>query len=185
MRIISGTARGRRLRTPPSEAIRPTTDRVREALFSILGAIHGAVVVDAFAGSGALGLEALSRGAGRCYFFDTSRQAIEVIDENIELVGVKDRAVVQRCSFVNGLKTTVEGTPDLWFFDPPYGTQFAEKGLQAMRMTPDKVTSGTLVVWESGRDEEIPQVEGFKVVDTRIYGSIRLAFFRFGEKEGE
>lgn len=183
MRIISGTARGRRLKTPPSQAIRPTTDRVREALFSILGSIEGAVVVDAFAGSGALGLEALSRGAGRCYFFDTSRQAVEVIQENVERVGVEDRSVVRECSLVTGIETVVEDTPDLWFFDPPYDTSLAAQGLEAMASTPDKVTPGALVVWESGRDEEIPQAAGFEVVDSRRYGSTRLVFFRFRATE--
>ena len=178
MRIIAGTARGRRLKSPTSNSIRPTGDRVRESLFSMLGDLKGAVVVDAFAGTGALGLEALSRGAEKAYFFDVSKEAIETIEENVRRVDVEQRATVKRSDFIEGLVTTVTGTPDLFFFDPPYGSDRAARGLEAMIGQTETVTPGALVVWESGVDEEIPIVEGFEVVDEREYGTTRLVFFR-------
>lgn len=178
MRIIAGTAKGRRLASPPTRKTRPTTDRIRESLFSIIGDVTDAVVVDAFAGSGALGLEALSRGARKCFFFDTSRAAVKTVRENIGRVGVEEKAVLRRCSFERGLTRFVEGTPDLWFFDPPYGTSLAKRGLRAMISAPDKVTPGALVVWESGGDEEIPSFPEFAIVDTREYGTTRLVFLR-------
>lgn len=178
MRIIAGKAGGRRLVSPRSNRIRPTGERVREALFSMLGDLDGAVVVDGFAGTGALGLEALSRGARRCYFFDRAREAVATIRENIERVGVSDEAIVGRHSFVRGLEKVVKDTPDLWFLDPPYGTGLAEEALTAMADAEDTVTAGALVVWESGADEEIIEASGFETVEQRSYGRSRLVFFR-------
>lgn len=177
MRIISGTARGRRLKSPPTKKVRPTTDRVRESLFGILGDLHGVVVVDGFAGSGALGLEALSRGAAQAYFFDTSRVACQIVEENASILGFEERALIKRCTFVEGL-SAVKGTPDLFFIDPPYGTELAREALEKMSAAPETVTAGALVVWESGRDEPMPEVEAFEVVDERIYGSTRIVFLR-------
>lgn len=144
----------------------------------MLGNLEGAIVVDAFAGSGALGLEAMSRGAEKAYFFDTWYRAIEIIEQNAEIVGVGDRVVVTQCSFRQGLEEVVEGQPDLWFFDPPYGSSKARKGLEAMADESSKVTSGALVVWESDRDEEIFEIEGFEVQREKIYGRTRLLFLR-------
>ena len=178
MRIISGSAGGRRLASPPGRRTRPTSDRVREALFSILGPMGDAVVVDGFAGSGALGLEALSRGASLAYFFEISRQVVGVIEENVRRVGLEERAVVARVSFVQGLEHVVEGTPDLWFLDPPYNSGLAREGLEAMRDQKEKVTKGALVVVECDRGEEIGEVDRFAVEDERIYGGTKLVLLR-------
>lgn len=178
MRIISGIARGRRLRSPASARVRPTEDRVREAIFSVIGSVEGAVVVDGFAGSGALGLEALSRGAGEAYFFDISHQAIEVINENIARVGVGDRARVFKQSFLRGLEDLVEGTPDLWFLDPPYDRGLVVQSLEAMAKAEDRVTKGALVVVEAADGEEIVDVGGFVIEDRRRYGSTQVIFLR-------
>jgi len=178
MRIIAGFAGGRKLKSPDTYSIRPTPERVREALFSMLGDLDGAVVVDAFAGTGALGLEALSRGAERAYFFDTSKEAIETIEENVRRVGVESQAIIKKGDFIEGLVTGISGTPDVFFFDPPYGSDRAARALEAMAGQPDKVTEGALVVWESGSDEEIPEAEGFELVEERSYGTTRLVFFR-------
>src|SRR5690554_3619799 len=103
MRIISGKARGLRLATPSTYHVRPTADRVREALFSILGDLEGAVVVDGFAGTGALGCEAISRGAARCYFFEKSREAVETVEENVRRIKGAGQAKVEKCTFEYGL----------------------------------------------------------------------------------
>lgn len=182
MRIIAGKAGGHRLIGPPTDRIRPTSDRVRESVFAMLGELEGAVVVDGFAGAGTLGLEALSRGAKQCYFFDTSRQAIETVVENARRTGLEDRALIHQCSFRRGLADVVEGTPDLWFFDPPYGSSLARRGLEAMEQRDDRVTPGALVVWESGRDEPIPSLERFDQVRQRDYGTTRVVFLRCIER---
>lgn len=185
MRIIAGSARGRRLRSPKTGAIRPTGDRIRESIFSILGPLEGAIVVDAFAGSGALGLEALSRGAEKAYFFDPSREAIETIQENVERVGVEDRAIVKRRRFEQGLKTEVPESCDLIFLDPPYGKGLDRKALEAMAAEEEIISPGALVVWEMGSDQEAFVVEGFEIEDERIYGASRVVFLRrlAGEEE--
>lgn len=178
MRIIGGTAGGHRLVSPDTDRIRPTSDRVREALFSMLGPIDGAVVVDGFAGAGTLGLEALSRGAERCYLFDYSHRAIDTIAENARRTGLEDRAMISRCSFVRGLDDVVEGTPDLWFLDPPYHSTLAREALEAMEKSEQKVTPGALVVWESRIDEEVPDLTRFALTRQRDYGTTRLTFLR-------
>lgn len=183
MRIIAGRAKGRRLKSPPGREVRPTTDRIRESLFSMLGDLEGAVFVDAFAGSGALGLEAMSRGAKRGYFFDTSRRAIATVRENATRVGVEEQVVVRQCSFRQGLSNVVEGTPDLWFFDPPYGSSLAREGLNAMAECETKVTPGALVVWESSKEEEMLEIRRFEIASEKIYGRTRLIFFRCVDPE--
>lgn len=185
MRIIAGKARGRRLRSPADSSIRPTEDRVREAIFSMIGDLQGAIVVDCFAGSGALGLEALSRGATKAYFFDISKQSIQVINENIIRVGVEDRASVSKIAFHRGLQDIVEGSPDLFFVDPPYKSGQIEVSLNAMLEAQAQVTEGALVVVEASRDEEIPVLPGFLVEDQRIYGSTQVVFLRRAELLGQ
>ena len=144
----------------------------------MLGDLEGALVVDAFAGSGALGLEALSRGAERSYFFDVNRKAVDTVRENVGRLGVDDRAIVSQLPFQRGLKEVVRGEPDLWFMDPPYGGTAAREGLEAMADCRSKVTPGALVVWESDKDEELFEVDRFEITKERTYGRIRLVFFR-------
>ena len=118
MRVVAGTAKGRRLTTPPGRLTRPTSDRVREAVFSMLNsldAIDGATVVDLFAGSGAMGIEALSRGAARAVFVESDAAAIRVIDANLEATGLSDRAAVRRAD-----AATFSEAVDVAFIDPPY-----------------------------------------------------------------
>ncbi|MBA2661029.1 MAG: 16S rRNA (guanine(966)-N(2))-methyltransferase RsmD [Bradymonadaceae bacterium] len=163
--------------TPEGDGIRPTGDRVREALFSILGDLHDAVVVDGFAGTGALGCEALSRGAKRCYFFDKTTEAIDAVHENVRRVGLERQAIIRKCAFEFGLVNHVREEPDLWLLDPPYGSGLGAKALEAMLESPH-VTEGALVVLESGGDDETPKVEGFELEDERRYGRTRLLFYR-------
>jgi 16S rRNA (guanine966-N2)-methyltransferase len=130
MRVIAGAAKGRTLRVPKVAGLRPTSDRARESLFNVLAAgVEGARVIDAFAGSGALGIEALSRGALDATFVEGNRRAAEVLAENVEKCGFGDRAAILVCDWRSGLRqlgrTLVDGrvgaTPfDLALFDPPY-----------------------------------------------------------------
>lgn len=167
MRVVAGSARGRRLLAPPGDAVRPTTDRVREATFNALwslGVIEDAEVVDLFAGSGALGIEALSRGAAHCTFVEASREALGVIRENLLVTGLEDRATVLRADALAVLGDVFpaggEG-PDLVLADPPYDfSRWAE--LLA------SVPACTLVI-ESDREVEPPSQ--WSVLRQRSYGT--------------
>ncbi|MFW5966736.1 MAG: 16S rRNA (guanine(966)-N(2))-methyltransferase RsmD [Persicimonas sp.] len=176
MRIIAGRAGGRRLASPESREIRPTPERVREAIFSILGNIQGAVVVDGFAGTGAMGCEALSRGAHTCYFVDSNPEALELVEENLERIDARDKGIVLEGNFDAQL-LMIDEDPDLWFLDPPYGSDLAESALEAMRDA-RCVTDRSMVVLEQDEREEMPQIEGFEMEDERVYGRVRVLFLR-------
>lgn len=131
MRVIAGEFRSRRLKTVPGSATRPTPDRLRETLFDILGtSVQGSVFVDAYAGTGAVGIEALSRGAARCVFLERSRQAVEVIRENLHALGIEGRARVVAGKVLVSLSSQ---PADIVFLDPPYelDTEYAPAVEQA------------------------------------------------------
>jgi 16S rRNA (guanine966-N2)-methyltransferase len=170
VRVIAGEWGGRRLHAPPGRATRPTTDRVREAWMSVIGpAIPGARVLDLFAGSGALGLEALSRGAEHAVFVEQSSAAIRVLWSNVEALGAGGRARVVRgdaLRFVRGLES---GAFDLVLADPPYGEGLAEELVRHFMEVP---FAGILCV-EHAPTERLPESPG---ADTRRYGSSCLTF---------
>lgn len=160
MRIIAGAFRGRRLNAPKDDRIRPTIDRVREAIFSIIfERVTGARVLDLFAGTGAMGLEALSRGADYCVFVDQAAEAIRLIDANIGLCGARDRSRVFHGSADSAIRRLGSENElfDLIFLDPPYGKGTIEKTLE---------TAGTiagedaLAVAESFVKDRIPDSIG-------------------------
>ena len=137
MRIISGTLGGRRLQSPKGDQVRPTADRVKEAWFSILGAaIPGARVLDLFAGSGALGLEALSRGALSADFVEKHRLSLAAIRANIESLDVKGQATVHVSDAMKFVEALAPGSYDVAFADPPYATPHAEELVSHFRRTP-------------------------------------------------
>ena len=176
MRIIAGRAGGRRLASPETRDIRPTPDRVREAIFSILGDVRDAVVVDGFAGTGAMGCEALSRGAAECYFIDSDEDAVALIEENLERIEARDQGIVLPGAFAHQL-ALIDQDPDLWLLDPPYGQGLGQKALEAM-VGAECVTARALVVLEQAEDEPVPDVDGFELEDERVYGRTRVAFLR-------
>jgi 16S rRNA (guanine966-N2)-methyltransferase len=133
MRIIAGAFRGRRLHTPKDNRIRPTIDRVREAVFNIIAEeVPGAKVLDLFAGTGAMGLEALSRGAHFCFFVDNGAEAVSLIRENVQLCGAQDRSRVIKGPVASAIRRLGSGNElfDLIFMDPPYGKGYIEKALE-------------------------------------------------------
>ena len=177
MRIVAGTHGGRRLTTPPGRDTRPTSDRVREALFSILearggkgadaGALDGARVLDLFAGSGALGLEALSRGAASAVFVDSSRSAVEAVRANLAALGLA--AAVHRRDAAAALRDAAArgDAYDLVFLDPPYRSA-AGLTAQLREALPAVLAPGARVVAES--DRRVPLDLGLAVTDARRYG---------------
>ena len=170
MRIITGSRRGRKLKTLPGDAVRPTPDRVKEALFNILQFdLEGRVFLDLFAGSGQIGLEALSRGAKRAVFVDS------VVLENIHTTGFENEAQVMNAEYASYLLRCTE-TFDIAFLDPPYRTGTLTKALLAV--TPH-MNRGGIVICEHPTDEELPETAGefVRVRDYR-YGKILLTAYR-------
>lgn len=180
MRIISGSARGRTLATPKDQRVRPTTDRVRESLFSILGNLHELIVLDAFAGTGALGCEALSRGAAFCYFFDPSKDSIALVKENLSRVKATDRASTQQRPMTQALPTITQHTLDLVFLDPPYHTTLAHEALQALATHHHLLAPDAIIVLEQAIEDPAlaPPSPLLVLDDLRTYGRTRLTFFR-------
>jgi 16S rRNA (guanine966-N2)-methyltransferase len=174
MRIIAGKHKGRRLAAPNTSAVRPTTDRVRESLFAILGDLTDATVIDGYAGSGALGCEALSRGARKVWFFDRSRAAIDRVRQNVETIDEMDRAQIVNDSFARALLSMDEEV-DLVFLDPPYGSDQPAIALGALAEH-ERIGPGCLIVLEQDRRDELPEHPAFELDETRVYGDTRLAF---------
>ncbi|MDM1887840.1 16S rRNA (guanine(966)-N(2))-methyltransferase RsmD [Mycobacteroides abscessus] len=174
-RIIAGVAGGRRIAVPP-KGTRPTTDRVREALFSMLEArldFEGIAVLDLFAGSGALGLEALSRGAQHVTFVESNAAASRVISANIATVGLPD-AVLRQCPVSTFLSMSPDRAYDLVLADPPYSVSAEEVSALLSRLTDHWVTDEALVVLE--RDASGPEAvwpDGWELI-SRKYGGTRL-----------
>jgi 16S rRNA (guanine966-N2)-methyltransferase len=187
MRIVAGRHRGRRLLAPPGETVRPTSDRAREALFNILShgrlaaegiPFAGAAVLDAFAGTGALGLEALSRGAAEVLFLEQDPEALATLRRNIAALGEDAHARI-----IAGDATRPPRAPaacTLVLLDPPYRSGVAAMALTALEaagwLAPD-----ALVVVELAAREELTPPGGFILLDERVYGAARLVFLRRGK----
>lgn len=175
MRIIAGSRKGHRIAAPRG-GVRPTGDRAREALFGILGPVDDAAVLDLYAGSGALGLEALSRGARRCVFVDSSRASCRAVQENLEKLGLTGALVLCKDALaVLRQERTAGRRYDLVLADPPYD-HWAELEPRLAELLPAVLTeNGLLVVETEARSEpELP----LEVVTSRRYGSARITIFR-------
>jgi 16S rRNA (guanine966-N2)-methyltransferase len=170
MRVIAGEWGGRRLQAPAGRGTRPTSDRVREAWMSVIAdEIEGARVLDLFAGSGALGLEALSRGADSAVFVEQAAPAIRALRMNIETLGAGDRSEIVRADALRYVAVLEAGEFDLALADPPYGQGFAEA--LASRFA-DAPFAATLCI-EHGAEDRLPDLAGAR---TRRYGSTYLTF---------
>jgi len=170
MRIVAGDWGGRRIQAPPGRGTRPTTDRVREAWMSTVAAeLPGARVLDLFAGSGALGLEALSRGASRATFVEQDAKALASLRANLAALDAADRADVFRTDAVKFAQALTPGAYDVAFADPPYGKGFAAAVAQAFGAVP----FAALLCIEHGRDDALPTLPGAR---TRRYGDTYLTF---------
>jgi 16S rRNA (guanine966-N2)-methyltransferase len=170
VRIVAGEWGGRRLVAPPGRETRPTTDRVREAWMSAVAPhLPGARILDLFAGSGALGLEALSRGAAHATFVDESARALKVLRENVAALGAGDRATVVRGDAVRHAAGLPPRAYGIAFADPPYGAGLAAALVEAFAATP---FAGLLCV-EHGRGDPLPELPGAR---TRRYGDTLLTF---------
>ena len=176
MRVIAGTLRGRRLKAPDWEGLRPTSDRLRETLFNILAPrIEGARVLDGYAGTGAVGIEALSRGAAHVTFVEQDRRAAGLIEDNLRALGVTSRYAIIRAGFA-GAAARVTGPFEIIFLDPPYGAAELDEALQAAA----PLTAGnTLLIVEHATRDAAPVAMG-PLVRTRELkqGDSALAFYQ-------
>lgn len=178
MRVITGLARGMRLREPTGFDTRPTTDRVKEGIFSsIQFDIEGRRVLDLFAGTGQMGIEALSRGAVHCTFADLSKQAVGIVRENLAHTGFQDQAAVIQGDYLSVLERCREPF-DLIFLDPPYGSGFLEKAMERIQ-TIDIVSGNGIIVCENGSGSGWPEPRGpYRLQREYRYGRIRTALYR-------
>lgn len=182
MRIVGGRLKGRRLKAPSTDAIRPTTDRAREALFNILehshfGALDGARVLDLFAGTGALGLEALSRGASYAHFVETDAQARGLIRGHLEAFGLNGSAKIYRRDATNLGPIGTLSPFDLVFLDPPYGQGLGERAITAA-LDGGWLAPGALIILEEASSAELNLPDQVSLQDTRSFGNTVLRFLR-------
>ncbi|MBI5543409.1 MAG: 16S rRNA (guanine(966)-N(2))-methyltransferase RsmD [Deltaproteobacteria bacterium] len=179
MRIVAGTARGRALKGPRGPGLRPTADRVRETVFNILGQwLDGQVVLDLFAGTGALALEALSRGAARAVLVDSGREAVRLCHENAAELGMTDRVQVVFAPVDAKSLRRVRGPFDLVFADPPYAAQTPTQILELLCNTGLLAPAGRLVVEHDKRVESPEALADLRREDQRLFGDTSVSFYR-------
>lgn len=178
MRVITGIARGRKLREPAGLETRPTTDRVKEGIFSsIQFELEGRRILDLFGGTGQMGIEAISRGAAHCTFVDLRKEAVTVIRENLELTGFSDRAQVIQGDALAFLSRCRE-TFDVIFLDPPYDSGLLEKTMELVT-TIDIVSENGIIVCENGSNAGWPAVlPPYRLQKEYRYGKIKTALYR-------
>ena len=187
MRIVSGEFRGKALLAPKGQATRPTSDRARQAVFNILEhaawgpELRDARVIDLFAGSGALGFEALSRGAAFCLFVETDEAARGAIRENVDALHLFGKTRVHRRDATSlGVRPGADGPAfDIAFLDPPYAKGLGEVAL-AKLAEGGWLKPGAVIVFERGAGEAAFSVDGFEALDARDYGAARVHVLRYG-----
>lgn len=186
MRVIAGRLGGRRLIAPKGLATRPTSDRVREALFSALGPLAGARVLDLYAGTGALGIEALSRGAHEAVFVDSAAPALSALAENLERLDLGRSARVLGMPIARAVKRLIdEGPFDLVFVDPPYAqASAAMTALAPLAQSPTTLTPSARVVLEHATRTPPPELAGFTPLPPRVYGDTTVTVYRRGGLDG-
>lgn len=192
MRVIAGTAKGRPLKAPRSNHIRPTADRVKEALFSILvshlGGFHGLKILDLCAGTGNLGIEALSRGAEQAVFVDSSREATQLIEANLALLNFSARSTLLQLPLNSALKHLInagQGPFDLVFLDPPYALDIPAEVMPALGNSTLLAPSAVVVVEQDAKQTLAESYGRLTLFDHRLYGDTALFFYLHAGKDSE
>lgn len=184
MRIISGTARGTKLYTLEGKTTRPTLDRVKESLFNIIqNEIQNSIFLDLFSGSGAVGLEAASRGAKKVILCDKSKDAIQIIKKNIEKTHLNQKTELYNLDYELLLKTKIKEKIDIAYIDPPYDSDFAIKSIKII-IEKNLLKDDSFIIVETDNEEKIlkdlEKIE-IEVMDTRKYGRATLIFLKIGK----
>lgn len=186
MRIIGGKAKGTKLFTLEGENTRPTLDRVRESLFNILQFnIRDSVFLDLFAGSGACGIEAVSRGAKKAILCDNSKQAVEIIKKNIEKTHTKEQIELYQTNYEEVLQTKIKEKLDIIFIDPPYQTNDAYQAVKII-LENKLMNENSIIIIETDQEKRIKeqlQLE-IEIIDERKYGRVQLIFLRAKKRKG-
>lgn len=178
MRVITGSARGRKLMLPKQDGIRPTSDMVKEAIFSTIQFdLEGRRVLDLFGGTGQMGIEALSRGAAHCTFVDIKRDAVELIRKNLEHCRLEERAEVLQSDYLAYLNRSAQQY-DIIFLDPPYESEIIKKALQTITRI-DKLSENGIIICENGSKNDWPEVQApYEFVKGYRYGNVFVARYR-------
>lgn len=185
MRIISGSARGTKLNTLEGQETRPTLDRVKESVFNIIqNEIYNSVFLDLFAGSGAIGLEAASRGAKKVILCDKSKEAAKIINKNIEKTHLKEKVELYNLDYEILLKKITNEKIDIIYIDPPYNSDFAIKSVKII-LEQKLINENSIIIIETDEQikilNEIKKIE-VEVVDERKYGRATLIFLKIGKE---
>lgn len=178
MRVIAGSARSLRLKTPEGMDTRPTTDRIKETLFNMLQPdLPGSVFMDLYSGSGGIGIEALSRGASHAYFIENNRNALECIAENLQFTRLADRATVLGQEASGALLRIREKEVDVIFMDPPYGCDYEKQALLILKDAP-YVSERTVIVIEALKESDFSYLEqmGFRKIKEKCYKTNKHVF---------
>lgn len=180
MRIIAGEAKGRKLIAPKNQDVRPTGDRVKESIFNMISPyINGAVVIDIFAGTGNLGLEAISRGAEKVYFVDNSLSSLDVVKKNISITGFSKQSTVIKSHYERALKD-IPQKADLFFIDPPYNKGYVMDCVRCISLH-EKISDGGVLVIEHNNEEVPDEFDGFSLIKRKRYGITTISILRYSQ----
>lgn len=174
MRITGGKYRGRKLLVPPT-GLRPTTDRTREALFNTLGNIHGLSFLDLYCGTGAVGLDAISRGAKPVVFVDKNVIACQTVEKNLDLIGESFEVINLRVT--KFIRNNVGLGFDMVYLDPPYFSEEEKEELQKLKIA-SLIKPGGLLVTELAKKESFPEIADFSLIKEKIYGKTKLLYYK-------
>ena len=183
MRVISGSARGTTLHSIDDINTRPTLDRVKESLFNIIqNQVEDAVVLDLFAGSGAIGIEFLSRGAEKVYFCDKSPKAVDMIKQNLDKTKLKDKAIILNNDYIDCIDKIKNIKFDIIFLDPPYKENFSKQAIKKISESKLLKNEGIIIVETDKPERDIKEIENinidYKIYDLRKYGRASLIFLK-------
>lgn len=179
MRVITGSVKGKWLVTPKGNRVRPTSDRIKEALFSILGnKVVDSIFLDCFAGTGSIGIEALSRGAKKCYFIDDHRESLAIIRENLHITNLLNRSKIISKNSMSGIReiSSYCKKMDIVFLDPPYLKELIHPTLLTI-MDSNILHSSSLVIVEHSKKDALKHQDGLYCFKQRTYGNTVLSFF--------
>lgn len=180
MRVIAGTARSLPLKTVEGLETRPTTDRIKETLFNMINFnLPGSIFIDLFSGSGGIGIEALSRGASKCYFVENNKNALSCIQDNLTFTKMDKKAIVIKQDAVAALRSIHETEVDTIFMDPPYNNEHEKRALEVLKDMP-YVTENTLIIVEASLDTDFAYVTAydFAISKEKIYKTNKHVFIK-------